>query len=243
MLSDLALAIRDLPRIREALNNSTATDTFFAPSNAAIKSLVEWGGYDSIKEGLKEFFSTKEIKGLIIAYHAIPNQKLLYGQLNAMNGKFLQTALSRVLDSPGSLEVSSYEGNIYIKGYGSEAKIVAADIPACGSVVHVIDGVLLPVDGDGELSEEQKNRIERARTALDKGGEDDDEYAPAPSPNDAEAPAPAPSDDKLLEEIEDEIEDIKTDGGVEIDDNMYSDDDSFASAPAPAPAPAPLAYP
>ena len=217
------------------MNNSTATDTFFAPSNAAIKSLVEWGGYDSIKEGLKEFFSTKEIKGLIIAYHAIPNQKLLYGQLNAMNGQFLQTALSRVLDSPGSLEVSSYEGNIYIKGYGSEAKIVAADIPACGSVVHVIDGVLLPVDGDGELSDEQKNRIERARKALD------DEYAPAPSPDDAEAPAPAPSDDKLLEEIEDEIEDIKTDDGVEIDDNMYSDDDSYASAPAPAPAP--LAYP
>ena len=33
MLSSLREAIKDLPRIRDALNNETATDTFFAPSN------------------------------------------------------------------------------------------------------------------------------------------------------------------------------------------------------------------
>jgi len=233
MLSDLAKAIRDLPRIREALNNATSTDTFFAPSNDAIKSLVQWGGYDDIKSGLKEFFTTKEIKGLIIAYHAIPNQKLLYGQLNAMNGKFLQTALERVLDAPGALEVSSWKGNIFLKGYGSEAKIVAADIPACGSVVHIIDGVLLPVDGDGVLTDEQKSRIKRAKDAIEKIKDDEGlapapapeaDFAPAPAPEPAIAPAPAP-EDKIIDDID-----------KAIDEDMYSDG-SYAAAPTPAPAP------
>ena len=152
MLSSLREAIKDLPRIRDALNNETATDTFFAPSNEAIQSFAAWGGYADFKEGLSKMFSNDEIKALVVAYHAVPDERLNWGQLRAKaaKGEFLPTALSRIFtNSSAALEVSAWKGDVFLKGVGSEARIVAADIPACGSVVHIIDGVLLPIDGDG----------------------------------------------------------------------------------------------
>ena len=71
MLSSLREAIKDLPRIRDALNNETATDTFFAPSNEAIQSFTAWGGYADFKEGLSKMFSNDEIKALVVAYHSL----------------------------------------------------------------------------------------------------------------------------------------------------------------------------
>lgn len=222
-LSSLKEAIKDLPKIRDALNNSTAQDTFFAPSNEAIASLTLWGGFDDFKRGLEGMFSSDEIKALVVAYHAIPDQKLNWGQLRAKaaKGEFLPTALSKIFpDSSAALEVSWWKGDIFLKGVGSEAKISAADIPACGSIVHVIDGVLLPLDGDGELSDEQKARIEAARIAL--GGKDEEPGdAPAPAPDAAPAPAPA-------EVFPDDIEELDVD---------YPMEDQYGEAPAPAPAP------
>ena len=110
-----------------------------------------------------------------------------------------------------------------MKGIGSEGKIVAADIPACESVVHVIDAVLLPLDGDGELSEEQMARIKRAR----ERGDDKDE-APGPSASPDFAPAPAPSAEPYEWEIVDE-------GIIDIE---YGEESYEATTPAPAPSPA-----
>jgi hypothetical protein len=226
MLSSLKEAIQDLPKIRDALNNRTATDTFFAPSNAAIESFTKWGGYDDFKSGLSSMFSSDEIKALIIAYHAVPDERLLWGQLRAKaaQGAFLRTALANIFDNDAaSLEVSFWKRNLFLKGIGSEGKIVAADIPACGSVVHVIDAVLLPLDGDGELSEEQMARIKRAR----ERGDDEDE-APGPSSSPDFAPAPAPSAEPYEWEIVDE-------GIIDIE---YGEESYEAAAPAPAPSPA-----
>jgi len=225
-LSALKDAIKDLPKIRDALNNSTATDTFFAPSNEAIASLTRWGGFDDFKRGLEGMFSSDEIKALVVAYHAVPDQRLNWGQLRAKaaKGEFLPTALSKIFpDSGAALEVSWWKGDIFVKGVGSEAKITAADVPpACGSIVHVIDGVLLPLDGDGELSDEQNARIEAARAAL-RGDDDARDDAPAPAPAPDVAPAPAP--DVVLDDVDD----------LDVD---YPPMDARADAPAPAPAPA-----
>lgn len=236
MLSSLAEAIADLPRIRDALNNRTATDTFFAPSNKAIESFTKWGGFEDFEEGLSEMFSSEEIKALIIAYHAIPDSRLNWGQIRskAAKGEFLLTALSKIFtNSSAALEPSFWKGDIFLKGIGSEAKIVAADISACGSVVHIVDGVLLPLDGDGDLTEEQIARIEAARKAVNEAETEDSAtepeepevpFPPAMAPE-AAAPAPAPEsfDDIDIDEL----------------DVEYERDEPYAEAPAPAPAPAP----
>ena len=48
----LAAAIADLPMVTKALGNKDRTDTFFAPTNDAIDSLVAWGGFkDKAKAG------------------------------------------------------------------------------------------------------------------------------------------------------------------------------------------------
>jgi|TARA_B110000977_G_C10934855_1_gene438578 hypothetical protein len=84
------------------------------------------------------------LKALIIAYHAIPNATLFSPALAAKGGdastdRFLDTALAKVLEDPGlegvsggsssePLEIDEFEGKIFVKGVGSEAKVVTADI-------------------------------------------------------------------------------------------------------------------
>ena len=55
-------AIKDLPRIRDALNNETATDTFFAPSNEAIQSFAAWEGTPISKRASRRCFQTTKSK-------------------------------------------------------------------------------------------------------------------------------------------------------------------------------------
>jgi hypothetical protein len=44
-LSQLAASLEDLPRIRAAMDQKDRQDTFFAPTNDAIDSLLAWGGF------------------------------------------------------------------------------------------------------------------------------------------------------------------------------------------------------
>jgi hypothetical protein len=44
-LSLLKETLDNLPRVRAALDDPTRTDTFFAPTNAAIEGLLAWGGF------------------------------------------------------------------------------------------------------------------------------------------------------------------------------------------------------
>ena len=105
---------------------------------------------------------------------------------------------------------------MYVKGIGSEAKVVTADIEACNGVVHAVSHVLLPLDGDGELSEEQKARIAEIRERSDRlvaeklaDLDDDDE-------DEGAAPEAAPSDDDDEDEAADDDE---------ADDDDNDDDD------------------
>jgi hypothetical protein len=50
-LSRLSKAITDLPLVRKALADADRTDTFFAPTDAAIQSFLEWGGQGKAKAG------------------------------------------------------------------------------------------------------------------------------------------------------------------------------------------------
>ena len=97
--------------------------------------------------------------------------------------------------------MDEHEGELFLKGVGSEARVVTGDIDACGSTVHTVDAVLLPVDGDAELEPFQKARLARiaARAEATLGDdaaeeeeeEEDTEYSYADILEEAAAPAPA----------------------------------------------------
>jgi uncharacterized surface protein with fasciclin (FAS1) repeats len=224
-LSLLAETLEKLPRVRAALDDPTRTDTFFAPTDDAVEELLQWGGFVEKAKGIDEMLGDVPLTALIVAYHAVPNATIFSPGLAESGGdaadaadRFLDTALASVLeaasassaDAPGSepLLVDEYEGDLFLKAVGSEAKVLVRDIKACGSVVHTIDAVLLPIDGDAELEPFQEERLAkikaRAEAAEARSGdarsyeteeeeddEEDTETSYADVLEDAAAPAPA----------------------------------------------------
>ena len=300
--SSLAEALADLPMLREAMATPNRTDTFFAPTNDAIESLLEWGGFvdraevrpprtgvlktlldlvtvvssdgsravfnlfagtsvpialDSLTsspspsprrrdaQGIQDMLGNVSLKALIIAYHAVPGAVYSAEDLKTIGAdgppeNYLDTALARILAASAELEdpdavdsldpvtsssaseplyIDEFDGDVYVKGIGSEAKVIDADIEACNGVVHAVSHVLLPLDGDGELSEEQKARIAEIRDRSDRlvaeklaDLDDDDDDGGA-------APEAAPADD------EDEAADDDDEAADDDDDDDDKDED------------------
>ena len=221
-LSLLAETLEKLPRVSAALDDPSRTDTFFAPTNNAVESLLAWGGFVEKARGIDEMLGDVPLTALIVAYHAVPNVTITSAGLAERGGddadaddRFLDTALASVLDAaslsdaadaPGPrrsvrnasaepLLVDEHLGELFVKGVGSEAKIVTRDLNACGSVVHAIDAVLLPIDGDGELEPFQKARLAdikaRAEATRAQDEQEDTETSYADVLEEAAAPAPA----------------------------------------------------
>ena len=222
-LSLLAETLEKLPRVRAALDDPTRTDTFFAPTDDAVEELLNWGGFVEKAKGIDEMLGDVPLTALIVAYHAVPNFTIFSPGLAERGGdaadadRFLDTALASVLDAASvnstnaaaePLLVDEYEGDLFLKAVGSEAKVLVRDIKACGSVVHTIDAVLLPIDGDAELEPFQEERLAkikaRAEAAEARSGdarsyeteeeeddEEDTETSYADVLEDAAAPAPA----------------------------------------------------
>ena len=224
-LSLLAETLEKLPRVRAALDDPTRTDTFFAPTDDAVEELLKWGGFVEKAKGIDEMLGDVPLTALIVAYHAVPNATIFSPGLAERGGdaadaadRFLDTALASVLeaasassaDAPGSepLLVDEYQGDLFLKAVGSEAKVLVRDIKACGSVVHTIDAVLLPIDGDAELEPFQEERLAKIKaraeatearsgdarsyeTEEEEDDEEDTETSYADVLEDAAAPAPA----------------------------------------------------
>ena len=223
-LSLLAETLEKLPRVRAALDDPTRTDTFFAPTNAAVEELLAWGGFMETARGIDEMLGDVPLTALIVAYHAVPNAAISSKGLAERGGddadardRLLDTALASVADAASAedadasgalrnasaepLLVDEHEGELFLKDVGSEARVVTGDIDACGSTVHTVDAVLLPVDGDAELEPFQKARLAqiaaRAEATLgddaaeEEEEEEDTEYSYADIPEEAAAPASA----------------------------------------------------
>lgn len=69
----------------------------------------------------------------VLSYHVVPSAAVASSQLT--NGQVLTTALT---DS--TLKVTLKDGKVLI----NDATVTVADIKAGNSIIHVIDGVLLP---------------------------------------------------------------------------------------------------
>ena len=228
-LSKLASVVDKLPRISVALNGGSedggkTVDTLFAPTDKAIENFLQWTQAQNKTEEFAKILGNQTVAGAIVAYHVLPELVYKFGTLKEFDRKFINTALSNaVSDSSGAfaLQIDEENGSIFVKGTGSEVKVIGADNYACNGIIHLVDGVLLPFDADGELSEKQKERLEDAKEMLSEAIEEEEEemegIAPAPAPDAAfsiglltdlgaggEAPAPSPSTSttEIVEDIE-----------------------------------------
>jgi len=228
-LSKLASVVDKLPRISVALNGGSedggkTVDTLFAPTDEAIENFLQWTQAQNKTEEFAKILGNQTVAGAIVAYHVLPELVYKFGTLKEFDRKFINTALSNaVSDTSGAfaLQIDEENGSIFVKGTGSEVKVIGADNYACNGIIHLVDGVLLPFDADGELSEKQKERLEDAKEMLSEAIEEEEEemegIAPAPAPDAAfsiglltdlgaggEAPAPSPSTSttEIVEDIE-----------------------------------------
>ena len=228
-LSKLASVVDKLPRISAALNGGSedggkTVDTLFAPTDEAIENFLQWTQAQNKTEEFAKILGNQTVAGAIVAYHVLPELVYKFGTLKEFDRKFINTALSNaVSDTSGAfaLQIDEENGSIFVKGTGSEVKVIGADNYACNGIIHLVDGVLLPFDADGELSEKQKERLEDAKEMLSEAIEEEEEemegIAPAPAPDAAfsiglltdlgaggEAPAPSPSTSttEIVEDIE-----------------------------------------
>jgi hypothetical protein len=223
--------VEKLPRISAALNGGDESrgktvDTLFAPTDKAIENFLSWTRAQNKTEEFAKILGNQTVAGAIVAYHVLPELLYKFGTLKAFDRKFINTALSNaVSDTSGAfaLQIDEEGGSIFVKGTGSEVKVIGADNYACNGIIHLVDGVLLPFDADGELSEKQKERLEDAKEMLSEAIEEEEEMeegaSPAPAPDaalsiglltdldglggDAPAPAPSPSTIATTEVVDD----------------------------------------
>ena len=175
--------VEKLPRISAALNGGDESggktvDTLFAPTDKAIEDFLSWTRAQNKTEEFAKILGNQTVAGAIVAYHVLPELVYKFGTLKALDRKFINTALSNaVSDTSGAfaLQIDEEGGSIFIKGTGSEVKVIGADNYACNGIIHLVDGVLLPFDADGELSEKQKERLEDAKEMLSGAIEEEEE--------------------------------------------------------------------
>lgn len=112
----------------DALNNADANFTVFAPTNDAFAAI------QSSVDTLLQPANISQLQN-VLQYHVIASEAF---SSELTNGQTLQTLNGE------SLTVSIENGEVFIVGANSRAKVVMADVKTSNGVVHVIDTVLLP---------------------------------------------------------------------------------------------------
>lgn len=118
--------------LAEDLDKSSLALTIFAPTNEAFAKL-----FAALKTTPEKVLADKALLTKVLSLHVVglpalskslkSNQKLP----TLLKGQELTVDLSKA-------------GTVVIKGPTNSAKVIAADVPAGKSVVHVIDTVLVP---------------------------------------------------------------------------------------------------
>lgn len=114
--------------------NGPGPFTVFAPSDEAFNALPE-----GTLESLLEPGSRDQLRQ-ILTYHVLPRQ-IMSGDLSG--------EMSIASQEGHPLTVSAADGNVRITdAMGNIATVVSADNPASNGVIHVIDTVLMPGEGE-----------------------------------------------------------------------------------------------
>merc|ERR1711920_10590 len=111
------------------LSNKTLAVTVLAPTDEAFANLLT-----TLDISAEELLSSDLLTD-VLNYHIIPAVAFA---ADLTDGATLPT------QNGETLNVSLADG-VTFEGVGSSASVVFADVPACDSVIHVIDDVLLPI--------------------------------------------------------------------------------------------------
>eukprot|EP00878_Enallax_costatus_P003801 GHUV01004017.1.p1 GENE.GHUV01004017.1~~GHUV01004017.1.p1 ORF type:complete len:225 (+),score=69.47 GHUV01004017.1:224-898(+) len=154
-LTTLLAAVR-AAGVASALAADT-TWTILAPNNAAFEKRLA-----KLNVTADALLKNKELLVKVLSYHVIPSGAVLSTQLK--DNETVATALKGATP----LKVKIYDGSVYFKGPVNKAKVIVADIKAGGSVIHVIDDVIVPPGVVSESVAKQWN-AEWGQNKADKG--------------------------------------------------------------------------
>ncbi|MED6306523.1 MAG: fasciclin domain-containing protein, partial [Planctomycetota bacterium] len=167
----LAAGLADGP-----LSDPSAEITVLAPVNDAFAALLEALGAGSLGD------LDVELVRDVLSYHVIPGRVLSTDLADGMEAGTLLAGAGLTVD---------LSDGVRFVGAGSDAGVIAADVPAGGAVVHLIDAVLLPTDPEAEAL--AAARAEALASLPSYLGKPADIYEAAPP-----APLPLNADDDVL---------------------------------------------
>lgn len=138
-IADVAGATPDLSILVEAIVRAGLLDSFTDPSSALTVFAPTNEAFATLLAGLGEGVTLNDISpqtlGNILKYHVVPAPATSDSLDESMEYPTLEGE---------ELSVVLSEDSVTIVGENSEANVIAADVLAGNSVVHVIDAVLLP---------------------------------------------------------------------------------------------------
>lgn len=129
------------PAFLEVLSDPEAGVTVFAPTDAAFAALLEALGVTA-----EDVLADTALLDTVLAYHVVPgvfNAEAVAAADGALLGTYLANA---------ALAVSVTDDGVFV----NESQVVSADIMASNGIVHVIDAVLVPEMGEGEMMGEME---------------------------------------------------------------------------------------
>lgn len=115
--------------------------TVFAPSDEAFNALPEGTLESLLQEENRDQLTN------ILTYHVLP-RSVMSGELSG------EMSVNSVQGQP--LTINAAEGTVTITdAQGNTATVISADNEAGNGVIHVIDGVLMPGEGDETMDGEE----------------------------------------------------------------------------------------
>lgn len=125
------------------LDAPDAQATLLVPTNSALDAAIAGGSVRDADTLAALLNSAPDLANPLAAYHVV---KGLWPSWTLAPGTRLPT--SATLDKVNLLQLNVTAGPV-IRGVGSSANVLQADLLACGpSVIHIIDQVLLPFNFD-----------------------------------------------------------------------------------------------
>jgi uncharacterized surface protein with fasciclin (FAS1) repeats len=146
-LTTLATAI-ETAELDGALDGDGAF-TLFAPTDDALAEIIET--VDGVCENgftVNDLLAS-ELLDDILLYHVVPGT-VLAEDVVALDGQTISTLLDDLgtdLDDPG-LTIGADEDVTLADELGQTVPVIQTDLEATNGVVHLIDGVLVPVDSE-----------------------------------------------------------------------------------------------
>jgi uncharacterized surface protein with fasciclin (FAS1) repeats len=129
------------PSFLEVLSDPEASVTVFAPTDAAFAALL-----DALGVTAEDVLADTALVDTILAYHVVPG-KFDAEAVVAADGALLGTYLVN-----SALAVSVTDEGVFV----NESQVITADIMASNGIIHIIDSVLVPEMGEGEMMAEME---------------------------------------------------------------------------------------